>query len=87
MEQLVIDVMTEAILLMITVAAPLLLVALTIGLTVSIFQTATSIQEQTLSFIPKVLAVFSSIILFGPWMLALLSQFIINVMESFGKFI
>ena len=51
------------------VAAPLLLVALVIGLVVSIFQAATQINESTLSFIPKLLAVFATLVVAGPWML------------------
>ncbi|OON92011.1 MAG: flagellar biosynthetic protein FliQ, partial [Epulopiscium sp. Nele67-Bin001] len=62
MQQLIVDAMREAILLMIQVAAPLLLVALVIGLTISIFQTATSIQEQTLTFVPKIVCVFGALI-------------------------
>jgi len=51
------------------IGAPLLLVALIIGLTVSIFQAATQINEATLSFIPKLLAVFATLVIAGPWML------------------
>jgi flagellar biosynthetic protein FliQ len=51
-------------------SAPLLLVALVVGLVISIFQAATQINEATLSFIPKLLAVFVTLVLAGPWMLA-----------------
>jgi flagellar biosynthetic protein FliQ len=51
------------------IGAPLLLVALIIGLIVSIFQAATQINEATLSFIPKLLAVFATLVIAGPWML------------------
>jgi len=51
------------------IGAPLLLVALVIGLVVSIFQAATQINETTLSFIPKLLAVFATLVVAGPWML------------------
>ncbi|ONI44519.1 flagellar biosynthetic protein FliQ [Candidatus Epulonipiscioides gigas] len=87
MEGQIIDVMRETIMLLIQVAAPILLVALSVGLVVSIFQTVTSIQEQTLAFIPKILAVFSAIVLFGPWMLSMLTQFITNVISKFSDFI
>lgn len=50
-------------------AAPVLLVSLVVGLAISIFQTVTSIQEQTLTFVPKFLAIFVSIMLIGHWML------------------
>ena len=53
----------------IKVAAPMLLAGLIVGLLVSIFQAVTQIQEQTLAFIPKVVALVAVIVLFGPWML------------------
>lgn len=57
-QDMIIDMAREALLTVITVAGPLLLLALTVGLLVSIFQTVTSIQEPTLAFVPKILAVF-----------------------------
>ncbi len=57
------------------VAAPILLVSIIVGLTVSIFQATTHIQEQTLTFVPKVLAIIGVLILFGPWMLTVLTEF------------
>ena len=64
MEQLVLDIMREALIMIIKVSLPILLSGLVVGLIVSIFQTATSIQEQTLAFIPKIIAVFVAIIIF-----------------------
>ncbi|RKR06092.1 flagellar biosynthetic protein FliQ [Kushneria sinocarnis] len=61
--------------LVLMIAAPLLLVALVVGLLVSLFQAATQINEMTLSFIPKILAVFITIILAGQWMLGTLTDF------------
>ncbi|WP_010167679.1 flagellar biosynthesis protein FliQ [Candidatus Epulonipiscium viviparus] len=87
MEGQIIDVMRETIMLLIKVASPILLVALSVGLIVSIFQTVTSIQEQTLAFIPKILAVFAAIIFFGPWMLTMLSQFVTDIISKFSDFI
>ncbi len=87
MEGQIIDVMRETIMLLIKVASPILLVALSVGLIVSIFQTVTSIQEQTLAFIPKILAVFAAIVLFGPWMLTMLSQFVTDIISKFSEFI
>jgi len=57
------------------VAAPLLLTALVVGLAVSIFQAATQINEMTLSFIPKLIAVFAAVVIAGPWMLQLLIDY------------
>ena len=71
-------VMTQAQLAMETmlmVAGPLLLVALAIGLVVSIFQAATQINEATLSFIPKLVGIFVAIVIAGPWMLTVLLDF------------
>jgi flagellar biosynthetic protein FliQ len=63
------------------VAAPLLLVALVIGLVVSIFQAATQINEQTLSFIPKLVGVFVALVVAGPWMLSIMLDY---MREVFG---
>jgi flagellar biosynthetic protein FliQ len=63
------------------VAAPLLLVALVIGLVVSIFQAATQINEQTLSFIPKLVGVFVALVVAGPWMLSVMLDY---MREIFG---
>ncbi|NFV81380.1 flagellar biosynthesis protein FliQ [Magnetospirillum aberrantis] len=70
-----IDIAREGILTMIVVAAPPLLTGLAVGLVVSILQTVTQIQEMTLTFVPKVLLVFGSLILFLPFMLGTLNDF------------
>ena len=62
------DILSRATWVMLYVALPVLLVAMAVGLAIGIIQTATSIQEQTLIFIPKILAVFLFIIVIGPWM-------------------
>ena len=69
----------NALFLVIQLAAPILLVSLTVGLTVSIFQTVTSIQEQTLTFVPKVLMTFLTIILLGNWMATKILDYITNL--------
>ncbi|MBQ4482627.1 MAG: flagellar biosynthesis protein FliQ [Lachnospiraceae bacterium] len=58
----------ETLYVTIITSAPLLLISLIVGLAISIFQTVTSIQEQTLTFVPKVLAIFAGIMLLGHWM-------------------
>ena len=65
----------QAMEVMLMVSAPLLLVALAVGLIVSIFQAATQINETTLSFIPKLLAIFLTLIIAGPWMLTILLDY------------
>ena len=82
----VLDIMRQAIFNIIIVSAPLLLVSLTIGLIVSIFQTVTSIQEQTLTFVPKVLAVFITLMLVGSWMMNTMLEFIRNLWSNFSYF-
>jgi flagellar biosynthetic protein FliQ len=67
--------MREAVTVAITVGAPLLGVALAVGLLVSLFQAVTSIQEMTLSYIPKMLAIAVVLLLLAPWMLQLLTDF------------
>jgi flagellar biosynthetic protein FliQ len=63
-------------------AAPLLIVALVIGLAVSIFQAATQINEQTLTFIPKLIGVFLTIVLAGPWMLTTIVDYTRELFQS-----
>ena len=69
------------------VAAPLLLTALVVGLAVSVFQAATQINEMTLSFIPKLLAMFAALVLAGPWMLALLMDYVQRLFQSIPQLI
>ena len=68
-------------------AAPVLLISLCVGLIVSIFQTVTSIQEQTLTFVPKVLAIFLTLILMGHWMLNTMVEYMTGLWESFSIYI
>lgn len=65
----IIEIVKQSILTIIIVASPVLLVSMIVGLVVSIFQATTSIQDQTLTFVPKILAIFAALIIFGPWML------------------
>lgn len=69
------------------VLAPILGIALTVGLLVSIFQATTQIQEQTLAFIPKIVAVFISLLIFGPWMLQTVVEFTSNIMSNLHQFV
>lgn len=65
----------DALLMVMMVAAPMLGLGLLVGLLVSIFQATTQIQEQTLAFVPKIIAVFVAILIFGPWMLRMLLDY------------
>jgi flagellar biosynthetic protein FliQ len=78
---------TEAIYTVIISAAPVLLVSLIVGLTVSIFQTVTSIQEQTLTFVPKILSIFIAIMILGQWMMNNMSSFMVSLWGDFSVYI
>ncbi|MDQ3186775.1 MAG: flagellar biosynthesis protein FliQ [Pseudomonadota bacterium] len=64
------------------VSAPLLLVALATGLLVSVFQAATQINEMTLSFIPKLVALFATLVVAGPWMLSVMVDYMRQILEE-----
>lgn len=78
---------SSALFLIIKVSAPVLLVSLVVGLIVSIFQTVTSIQEQTLTFVPKIIAVFTALILLGNWMLTEIVNFMTSLWSDFSLYI
>lgn len=80
--ELVIDLGQQALKVVSLISAPLLLSALIIGLIIGMFQAATSINEQTLSFIPKLIILVAALFLAGPWMLHLLISFTRNLYES-----
>jgi len=61
------------------IAAPLLLIGMVVGLIISIFQATTSIQEQTLSFVPKIAAILGALVLLGPWIMASMVQFTVRL--------
>ncbi len=78
----VIDVAQQALIVTCMLAAPLLLSALAIGLLIGVFQAATQIQEMTLSFIPKLIAVVVALFVAGPWMLRVLTDFTRRIFED-----
>lgn len=84
---IVIDIAREALWLIIKSAAPLLLVSLAVGLTISIFQTVTSIQEQTLTFVPKILSIFITLILCGGWIMNNIVEFMTRLFEDFSAYV
>ncbi len=86
-EEAVLDIASEALWTIIIVAAPLLLISLVVGLIVSIFQAVTSIQEQTLTFIPKLIAIFIAIMLFGSFIVNTIVGFMQELWGSFGDYI
>ena len=83
----VVDIAKAALWNIIVTATPVLLISLVVGLLISIFQTATSIQEQTLTFVPKVLAIFLSLMLMGEWMLNNMTDFMVKLWSDFSVYI
>ncbi|MBP1949138.1 flagellar biosynthesis protein FliQ [Virgibacillus litoralis] len=69
------------------ISGPLLILALSVGLLVSIFQATTQIQEQTLAFIPKIVAVLVGLVFFGPWMLTKMVEFTVNLYQNLNQFV
>ncbi len=78
----VIELGRGAIEILLLVSLPLFVVALAVGLLISIFQAATQINEATLSFVPKLVAIFVTLILAGPWMITILTDYIRRLYES-----
>ncbi|MEA0554460.1 flagellar biosynthesis protein FliQ [Lysinibacillus irui] len=85
--ELVISIAERAIMIILLTSGPLLLVALVTGLAVSVFQATTSIQEQTLAFVPKIIAVFVAIVFFGPWMLSQVISYARDIFENLTRYI
>ena len=85
--ELVMNIGRQAIEMALILSAPLLLAALVIGLIISIFQAATQINEQTLSFIPKLVGTFIILILAGPWMLQIMVDYMRRLFESLPQII
>jgi len=83
----VVNLATQAMTLAVEVAGPMLLVGLVVGLAVSIFQAVTSIQEQSLSFIPKIIGLGVIIVVLGPWMLGLLVNYAENLYTSIPQLV
>ncbi len=84
---IVIDIARNALFLVLKCAMPMLLISLVIGLLVSIFQTITSIQEQTLTFVPKLLGIFLVLMLAGAWILNNIVEFMVELYSLFGTYV
>lgn len=87
MEQYLLDVARDAMLTVIKISTPVLLIGLTVGLIVSIFQATTQIQEQSLHFVPKILAMLLALLLLGSWMITTMREFTLRMYESMLRFI
>lgn len=86
-EEFVINLGREALLTVLLVGAPMLGLGLIVGLLVSVFQATTQINEQTLTFVPKIVAVLAAVVLFGPWMLGVLLDFTGNLFGNLHTFV
>ena len=86
-ELMVIDIARQALYLVLKTSAPMLISSLIIGLIVSILQTVTSIQEQTLTFVPKLIGVFLVLMLFGGWILNTLKDYMVELFSNFSYYI
>ncbi len=84
---LAIQIGREALSMVMLVSAPMLGLGLIVGVLVSIFQATTQIQEQTLAFIPKIIAVFVAILVFGPWMLSLMVDYTRQMFQAIPQMI
>lgn len=83
----VVMIANDALFTIIKVSAPVLLVSMAVGLIISIFQTVTSIQEQTLTFVPKVLSIFLMIMLIGHWMLTEMANLMTDLWSDFSGYV
>ncbi len=86
-ESMVIELGQQTLYTILILSAPMLAVGLLIGLAVSIFQATTQIQEATLAFIPKIIGIFASIVIFGPWLLSVIINFTAGLFNNMSSFI
>ena len=81
------EITSAALYLIIKVSLPVLLVSLVIGLVISIFQTVTSIQEQTLTFVPKIICVFLALVVAGSWMMNSMVEYTVQLWSTFSQYV
>ncbi len=84
---MVVDITVQAVWLIIKCSAPMLIASLIVGLIISIFQTVTSIQEQTLTFVPKLITIFVVLIITGDWIMSNILTFIQDIYSKFGDYV
>jgi flagellar biosynthetic protein FliQ len=86
-ENSIIYITQEALKVVIYVSAPILIISMVVGLIISIFQATTQIQEQTLTFVPKILAVIAAIAIFGSWMLRVMIEYFQGIFINMNQYI
>lgn len=85
--EFIIEFAKEAIVMTLMLSMPMLMLGLIVGLAISVFQAVTSIQEMTLSFVPKIIAVFAGLLFFAPWMLEQLTEYTMRIIENIPMYI
>ena len=86
-QQDVITIARQTLWIIVETALPILLISMIVGLIISLFQTLTSIQEQTLTFVPKLLAIFTALLLMGSWMLNTIVEYMNILWGNFSQYI
>ena len=86
-EEMVVTLLRETLYLIIKVSAPMLIVSLIVGLIVSILQTVTSIQEQTLTFVPKLVGIFITLMILGGWMMNNIVEYTTSLWTTFSYYV
>ncbi len=86
-QEFVMDMARKALYVLLQMSAPVLIITLIVGLLVSIIQATTQIQEQTMTFITKILAVIFTLIILGPWMLNIITGYTSNLLNNLTQFI
>jgi Bacterial export proteins, family 3. len=87
MEQFLLDMSRDAMMTILKLSVPVMLVGLIVGLAVSILQATTQIQEQSLHFVPKIIAMLAAMVVLGAWMLTVMKEFTLRVFDGMLKFI
>lgn len=85
--EMIVDLAERSVWVILMTSGPLLIVALVTGLAVSIFQATTQIQEQTLAFVPKIVAVMVAIVFFGPWMLSKVTTYATDIFDNLSRYV
>lgn len=85
--EFVLSLAQKGVMTILLITGPLLILALAVGLLVSIFQATTQIQEQTLAFVPKIVAVLGGLVFFGPWMLSKMIEFTSSIYQNLNQFV
>ncbi|MNW23601.1 flagellar biosynthesis protein FliQ [Paenibacillus massiliensis] len=85
--EFIISLAAQAVFTVLKASAPMLILGLLVGLIVSVFQATTQIQEQTLAFVPKIVAVLLALLLFGPWILTTMIDFTYGILDNLYRYI